>query len=746
MAQILGVLDKVIFEGEDGFFIGVLKDKTKISGKYYESDINNLVGSAISLNGFLDEHKKYGNTFKFESLKVNQNPLFFFLNKVIKGFTKKLTSELIEKYGEEGLIDILDNDIQKLKEHSGIKEKRLAKIQESWKDYKSMRQLGEFLAPLDVTPTLITTIATALKDLKDPVDRIQSNPYILTSINGIGFKRADEIALRLGIKTDSPKRITSAMDSALREYCDANGNSCVKKEILYQELTNLMGHISNEVFEDILEQRVIDDEIKKLDQNIYSPKRLYEAERYIYDEIRRRSKDEAIPLVSKIDKFIDENDLKLGDEQKKAVELINTGHKIILLIGYAGTGKSTTSKVILNLLATKYTYDDFITIALSGIASQRIGETTGYKSSTIQSLLMKSEDKDYFSQKVVLIDEASMINSTLFARVLSKIHKDATLVIVGDDAQLPPIGSGNVLSDLIELKLAPIAKLTKIYRQSDKAAITLIANDIRNSKVPYYKDEYDDFKFIDVSLDNYYAQKSSLNPDQFKELKDKNNEEILANIADIAIDNIDEAREFLKNKNIKSYINFFQVITPMKNGTLGVDNLNNVLQKYFNPKPKKCVKKGGKDYSIMDKVVHIKNENMPTYTDEGFKNGDDSFLERIFNGMSGLLFAINEEDELAHVYYPNEMRVVEYEFSQLKTHLTLSYALTIHKVQGMEYSRVVMPITYSHFIMHNTKLLYTAITRAKDELYLVGEAIAFESACKRVEVTQRDTVLKRLMN
>jgi len=196
---LLGQIDKILFE-EEAFFIAVLKSGEKISGSYYESAVSHLKDSAVTLKGEWEEHKKYGKTFKFEQIKVNQNELFFFLNKIIKGFTKKLTAELIEHFGNEGLVEVLDNDIERLLEFSGIKEKKLKKIQTSWKKFRSMRNIGEFLAPYDVSAALLTTIATAMRDVEEPCEKIKNNPYILTSINSIGFKRADELALKMGVK------------------------------------------------------------------------------------------------------------------------------------------------------------------------------------------------------------------------------------------------------------------------------------------------------------------------------------------------------------------------------------------------------------------------------------------------------------------------------------------------------------------------------------------------------------------
>jgi len=741
---LIGQIDKILFEDE-GFFIAVLKTGEKVSGTYFESAVENIKGSAITLEGFWDEHKKYGKTFKFNSIKVNQNQLFFFLNKIVKGFTKKLSSELIEKFGADELVDILDNDIERLLEFNGIKEKRLKKIQDSWKKFRSMRRLGEFLSPFDVSPTLLTTIATAMKDVDEPCTKIKDNPYILTSINSIGFKRADELALKMGVEKTDENRIASAMDYVLLNYCEQQGNSCVAKEILFNELNELLMFSGYEnLYESILVQRVAEQNIVQMKNERVSPARLYDSEKFLYDTFKTRAKLDSGGFVKDLDEFLSKSDLKLGEQQKEAVDKINKGASILFLVGYAGTGKSTTSKTILNLLNTRFDSKEIITCALSGIASQRISDTTGYESATIQSLLVKHEKSDTFPYSVVLIDEASMINSSLFARFLAKVDKKAILIVVGDDAQLPPIGAGNVLSDVLTLELAPTVKLTKIYRQSEDQAITLIANEIRKGEVPEYRVSYDDFEFVDISMSNYYGMKNTLSADELKDMREANSQQIIAEIVHHVVESIEKARYRLKNKEIKEYLNYFQVITPMKGGTLGTTNLNKVLQEYFNPNPKKCVKKGGNEFRLMDKVVHTKNENMTSWSAEGFKMGEDSAQRRIFNGMSGLLFKIEEDEEQVFVFYPNEDVVVVYEYDELKSYLMLSYALTIHKVQGMEYDIVMIPMSFSHFIMHNTKLIYTAITRAKHKCILVGESSAFESGCKKFEATRRDTVLLEL--
>ncbi len=742
---LIGQIDRILYSNDEGFFVALLKSGEKISGVYYESDVEHIKRSAVTLKGRWEFHKKYGKTFKFDSIRINQNELFFFLNKIVKGFTKKLAAELIEHFGSEDLIEILDNDIERLMEFKGIKEKRLKKIQENWKKFRSMREIGEFLAPYDVTPTLLTTIATALKDVDEPCTKIKNNPYILTNVKGIGFKTADELALKMGIEQENENRLAAALQYALMEYCEAEGNSCVQKSVLFQKLDELLGFTHKEVlYESVLITLAAEDEIQFLSNDRISPRRLYEAEKFLFDEFTRRTKTHNPPIVKDLDLFLKESPFVLGAEQKEAVQKINEGAGILFLVGYAGTGKSTTSKTILRLLNIRYNEKEIMTCALSGIASQRIADTTGYESATIQSLLVKYAEKDELPFSVLLIDEASMINSTLFARIVSKVRRDAILIVVGDDAQLPPIGAGNVLSDVLTLGLAPIVKLTKIYRQSEDQAITLIANDIRKGIVPEYKKRYEDFFFIDRSIPNYYALKNSLSQKELQELREKNHQDIIAEILHLVVESIEKARYRLNNKQIKEYLNYFQVITPMKGGTLGTHNLNKILQEYFNPNPKKCIKRGEWEFRLMDKVLHTKNENMTSWSSAEYKEGADGSARRIFNGMSGLLFKIDEDEETVFVFYPNEDIVVQYDYDELRNFLELSYALTIHKVQGMEYDIVAIPMSFSHYIMLSTKLIYTAITRAKHRCFIVGESGAFEAGCRRLDTTKRDTVMLEL--
>lgn len=743
MQTLIGQLEKIIYEN-NGFFIASLKGGEKVSGHYVESDVSHLHDAALTLKGEWEVHKNYGKTFKIESLQINQNPLFFFLNRVVKGFTKKLTAELIERYSQEGLIEILENDIEKLLDVKGMNPKRLERLKSGWKQFRSMRALGEFLAPYGVTPALLRLIATALKELNDPIEAIKKNPYALMRIHGIGFKKADEIALKMDLSPTDPRRIGAAMEHVLAEYCDAEGNSCIEKELLFTKLESLVELRNPHTYQASLQERIDEGSIITLSSGKLALDRIYEAEKFLYDSIQKRSKCHDTPLLSDLESFLNEHDLILGEQQREALERINQGVKVLLLVGYAGTGKSTTAKALLDLLNTKHPKELIITCALSGIASQRIKERSGYESATIQSLLVKFESHDTMPYQVVLIDEASMINSLLFARLLSKIDPNATIIIVGDDAQLPPIGAGSPLSDFIALSIAPTITLTHIYRQRSDQAIAIIANDIRQGLIPPYRDAYEDFRFDVLDIPNRYALKNSLLQSEFNEIIHSHAQSILARIAQMALTYLGDSRALLESKQIKAYLNHFQVITPMRNHALGVDNLNVLLQEYFNPNPKKKVKTHRGELRLFDKVVHIRNENMPTYTMEEFKETNEAVERRVFNGMCGLIFKIDEDEESVSVFYPNEELIVHYDMEGIRDLLDLSYALSIHKVQGMEYDNVVVVMSFSHLIMLNAKLLYTAITRAKKQCILIGESGAFEMGCRRLEMTKRHTVMQEL--
>jgi exodeoxyribonuclease V alpha subunit len=751
--KLSGVIKKVLYKNEETkYIIAVLENNQKVCGAYFDTDIEKIVGEEVILKGNWITHKKYGVQFEFDTLELKEAEIFFFLTKIVKGVGKKFAHDLLEKYTEEELVEILNERPQDLLDFKGIKEKKLQMIVTSWQKFKYLRELGSFLAKFGVTSNLITKIYSSLGEIDNLIEKIKANPYILINIKGIGFKRADEIAKSLGIDPRSEFRIMACLNYTLREFCDNNGNSSIDKFHLYKLLDDsLRFHNEELLYEQAISKMLVDEDLFVTSENRYALSMLYYAEKRILDFFQRRKDEKNRKIIATFDEYLVKKQETLGfqlsPEQKNAVELINNGDKTLFLIGYAGTGKSTSSRAILELLEETMSYDDIMTIALSGIASQRIADTTGYNSSTIQSLLMKHKEKDFFPYKAILLDEASMVNSVTFYQIVSKIDDDTIFIIVGDDGQLPAIGAGNVLADSIKYELAPICKLTKIYRQSENQAIAVIANDIRRGEVPAYKEEYEDFKFVDVSISNYYSQKNSVSSYDFADLRGENSEYILNNILNISSSYIEKYYEYIKKKKISKALTLFQVITPMKAGTLGVDNLNMQLQKLFNHTKGKAFASKIYEYKLTDKVIHIKNENMKAQTMSMYKSASTDFLERrVYNGQLGLIIKLDFDEEKCIVLYPNDDMVVFYDFDNVHSLLSLAYCLTIHKTQGMEYENALIPMSFSHYIMHNTKLLYTAITRAKKMCFIVGEEEAFKSACKKLEITIRESVINDLLS
>ncbi|PPK62963.1 exodeoxyribonuclease V alpha subunit [Malaciobacter marinus] len=751
--KLSGVIKKVFYKNDETKFISaVLENNQRICGVYFDTDIEKIVGEEIVLTGNWVTHKKYGVQFIFDTLEIKEAELYFFLTKIVKGIGQKFAKELLEEYTEEELIKVLNETPEKLLKFKGIKEKKLEKIVSSWQKFQHLRELGSFLSKYGVSSSLITKIYSNFGEIEDIIEKIKKNPYILIHIKGIGFKKADEIAKSLGIDERSEFRIMACLNYTLKEFCDNNGNSSIDKYHLYRLLDESLGFSNEEMlYENSIVQMLANEELFTTKENRVAISMLYRAEKKILEFFKRRKDERHLKnIVSNIDDYLEKKEKSLGfnlsPEQKKAVKLINEGQNTLFLIGYAGTGKSTSSRAILELLEEIVGYDDIITIALSGIASQRISDTTGYESCTIQSLLVKHKEKDFFPYKVVLLDEASMVNSVTFYQIISKISDDTIFIIVGDDGQLPAIGAGNILSDAIKYNLASICKLTKIYRQNENQAIAVIANDIRQGKVPSYKENYEDFKFIDVSIDNYYAIKNSVSSNDFASIRVQNSDMILNNILNISASYIQRFYKLIKNKDISKALTLFQVITPMKNGTLGVENLNMQLQKLFNSSREQSVKTRLYEYKLSDKVIHIKNENMKCQTMSMYKSNSQDFLERrVFNGQLGLIIKLDFDEKKCIVLYPNDDMVVFYDMDDLSSLLSLAYCLTIHKTQGMEYDNALIPMSFSHYIMHNTKLLYTAITRAKSMCYIVGEDDAFKGACKRIETTIRESVINDLM-
>ncbi|NQY94184.1 MAG: AAA family ATPase, partial [Campylobacteraceae bacterium] len=396
--KLTGVIKRVLFENtETNFSICVLENGQKICGSYFDTEIEKIIGEEIILTGTWVTHKKYGVQFAFDTLEIKEAELFFFLTKIVKGIGKKVAHDLMEKFTDEELVEILNERPNELLGFKGIKEKKLKIIISSWQKFKHLRELGSFLSQYGVTSNLITKIYTQFGEVENLIEDIKKNPYVLINIKGIGFKRADEIAKSLGIDAKSEFRIMACLNYTLREYCDNNGNSSIQKEHLFKLLDDsLVFFNENALYENAVTKMLADEDIHQTTVDRYSPSMLYFAEKRILEFFKIRQNEGPNPkIVSNFKEYIKKKEKTLGfilsEEQAGAVECINEGASVLFLIGYAGTGKSTSSRAILELLQEIVPYDDIMCTALSGIASQRISDTTGYNSGTIQSLLVKNK-------------------------------------------------------------------------------------------------------------------------------------------------------------------------------------------------------------------------------------------------------------------------------------------------------------------------------------------------------------------
>lgn len=700
---------------------------------------------------------KYGRQFTFSSCKLVGSELLFFLSKVVKGLGEKLARQLIEEFGEDQLVRILDEEPERLLAVKGIKEKRLQLILKSWHKHRSLRRLSEYLGSVGgpVTPNLLIRIYNHFED--NALKVVRDNPYALTQVRGIGFKTADKIALALGLDPNSVNRIRAAIEHVLVNEAEQNGHCYLEKEeflsllqeVLGPDAKDYIGRLAHEALEPMVQEGIV----------VTGPSGEIglAAYKYMEDWLKAFFEDNAQegvrPVMEReeVDRFLDDyeerSSISLAKAQREIVTMIATEPKFVFaLAGYAGTGKTTVCRAILELLSTRYiSKEKIVCCAFTGMASSRLRKTTGYEAFTIHSLLKCQGDGSFehgperpLPYRVVVLDEASMVNLPLFFRLARALKPGTLLIMVGDPAQLPPIGAGNVFSDVLSRKLVPAVQLTQIFRQSGDSVLALFANDIRQGKVPegVEKDGWKDFRYELLEKYNIYAMKKGRTERELKSLREINNQAILNRILELA-------RGY--SASLTHPVWDFQVLTPMRVGQLGTEVLNNELQKILNSENRgRCIKRAGIVLKEGDKVVHLQNKDMAVMPWDSFiKNGKDftsTGFSRIFNGNVGLVSKIDLELEQFYVVYPERI-VVAYDFDFIGDIIELAYALTVHKAQGSQYRIVVIPMSNSHFIMLNNKWFYTAITRAEEKVYLIGQPFALKRACTNVQGVRRKTWL-----
>lgn len=540
------------------------------------------------------------------------------------------------------------------------------------------------------------------------IQKVEVNPYILTEVDGIGFKKCDELALKMGIEKDSNFRIEACINFILSSEASNNGNCWVARRKIVNESLELL-KIEDDKIEDFLDSYE-GKRIKVSKERVYF-KSSYDYEKDVFENIKRILDAKSSIAITDIDERIKKAEKNQGfeftDEQKKAIETA-MNNNLVIISGKAGTGKTTILKGVLSVLGTDTTYS---ACALSGKASQRIAESTGLEAGTIHRTLGFAEDgflhngNNPLSSDVVLLDEASMVNSQIFSHLISAVKTGSKFIIIGDIEQLEPIGIGNVLKDMIESKQIPTAMLTIVHRQALRSGILSTANEVREGK-------------------------------QFND-KGNNDNRVIGELKDLHFKPYEKADNVYKTilKTSKQYkktkdfdIMNFQVIVPMKSrGELSTKNLNIELQKIFNGDAKMGIKKGDYDFRVGDKIIQCGN------------NYDDN----VFNGTLGIIEGIDVKNKTMTIDFVG-IGMVQYSGEQI-VQIDMAYALTVHRVQGSQFDVVVLGFDYSSYVLLSRQLVYTALTRAIKLCILTCQNEALRHAIRTDKASKRNTFLQEML-
>ncbi|NLV76584.1 MAG: ATP-dependent RecD-like DNA helicase [Tissierellia bacterium] len=722
MLTLEGMVEEIIFRNElNSYTVATLDTfdgKATIVG--YAPLIN--VGETVKVEGEWIYHPNYG-----EQLEITN--IWTVTPSTVNGIEKYLSSGLIPHIGPKtakrivdrfGLdtLDIIQYNPEKLKEIEGIGDKKLKKIVEAFEEQGEIRDIMVFLQQYDITPNY--SIRIYKKYGKDTIKIISQNPYKLSEdIFGIGFKTADKIAQKMGIDKNSPYRIEGGIRYTLMKYAGA-GHSYVPKNELIQSTAQLLeleeylveGSLQDLAIKGTIHISTIDDQVLIY----YTP--FHVAENNVSRKIVEISRVELKELDIDLDKAIKaiegEEGIQFAEKQIEAIkESVENG--IVVITGGPGTGKTTTINAIIKIFE-----DQGLKVHLAaptGRAAKRMTETTGREAKTIHRLLEYSfmeEDMAFglnedspLDTDLLIIDEASMIDILLMNNLLKAIMPGTRLILVGDVDQLPSVGAGNVLKDIIESGVVKVVELDEIFRQAEESMIVVNAHRINKGEYPYLNRKGKDFYFIRET-----------------------NPKIIADTV------VELCKDRLPNYYGIDPLKDIQVLSPMKKGDIGINVLNKQLQEALNPKGfgKKEKILGDELFRVGDKVMQIKNNYSTEW--EIIKDGVlQEKGEGVFNGDLGFILDIDDEDRVMKILFDDE-KEVEYSFNQLDE-LKLSYATTVHKSQGSEFEVVVMPIYWGPPMLLTRNLLYTAITRAKRLVVLVGEEKYLKSMIRNNRIAKR---------
>ncbi len=714
MEKFRGYIEHFIYKNEENGYgvANIVSDEDEITcvGTFRDAD----VGDTLEIEGELVQHPMYGDQIRVRHYQIvepeDAKAMERYLGSgAIKGVGASLAARIVKKFGAD-TFRIIEIEPERLAEIKGISQNKAMDIANQMVEKRQMRDVMVFLQKYGISNNLSVKIFNTYGEGIYQV--LKENPYKLAEdITGIGFKTADEIAGRIGIEVDSDFRVRSGIMFALQEGA-SEGNTYLPMELLLGNTEKLLG-VSKEIVSMQLENLQMDHKIKIVDSTKVYSSYFYNIERAcasrlvdlnVHLDIEENSKAEQKQL-EKI-KFLEKSkNIKLDDLQRKAVlESVRNG--ILIVTGGPGTGKTTTINTIINYFEEEGL--DIQLAAPTGRAAKRMTEATGYEARTIHRLLEisggVSDDDDNVKQTVkfsrnqdnpleadvVIIDEMSMVDINLFHSLLKALVPGMHLILVGDSSQLPSVGPGQVLQDLISCGQFPTIVLRKIFRQAEESDIVMNAHRINEGKMLPLTNKSKDFFFLERSdYQVIYKHMVLL-------IRDKLPKYVDADKMDI------------------------QVLTPMRKGALGCETLNGVLQKYLNPADDSKTEylHGDKLFRVGDKVMQIHNNYQMEWEILGKYNIAIDSGTGVFNGDMGRVVSITPTTQQLTVEF-DEKRRVTYSFNQLDD-LELAYAITIHKSQGSEYPAIVMPLLGGPKMLMNRNLLYTAVTRAKNCVTVLG--------------------------
>ncbi len=723
-----GFVEHIIYRNEDNGYtvLNLVCDEEEITCVGIFHVISE--GESIEVTGDYTSHPSYGEQFKVENFVVKAPEDILSIERylgsgAIKGIGVALASRIVRRFKKD-TFRIIEEEPERLAEIKGISERKAMEIAEQVEEKKELREAMIFLQQYGISLTLAVKIYNTYG--QEVYGILKENPYRLADdIQGVGFKIADEIAAKVGIRTDSDFRIRSGILYVLLQAA-ADGHTCLPKDELTGRAVELLdvdgSYIEKHYMDMTMEKKLV---IKEKDNRTY----IY-ASVYYYMEVNTAAMLKGLDISYDVTEIEIEHRIRsiekstgveLDSLQAEAVkQAVKNG--LLVITGGPGTGKTTTINTIIKYFELEGL--DIFLAAPTGRAAKRMSETTGYEARTIHRMLelnggmegdagFERNEQNPLETDVIIIDEMSMVDISLMCALLKAVVAGTRLILVGDVNQLPSVGPGSVLKDIIDAEIFHVVRLTKIFRQASQSDIIVNAHKINRGEPVVLDNKSMDFFF----LKRYEA--------------------------DIIISVVIQLIQQKLPKFVDAQPYDIQVLTPMRKGLLGVERLNSILQRYLNPpSPDKAEKEYGQGiFREGDKVMQTRNNYQMEWEVRSKYGIPIDKGTGIFNGDMGIIRSIQSFSETMTIEF-DEGRMVEYSFKQLDE-LELAYAITIHKSQGSEYPAVVIPLLSGPRLLMNRNLLYTAVTRARKCVTLVGNDVTFQEMIGNVNEQQRYSGLKQ---